>query len=76
MASGNKDWTRDEHILAFNLYCKLPFGKFHRNNPDVIALANLIHRTPSSVAMKLGNIEGEMVMFSERLYGIPFNQYG
>lgn len=51
-----RDWTRDELILAMNLYCQLPFGKLHRGNPDIIALANAIGRTPSSVAMKLGNL--------------------
>lgn len=22
-------WTREEHILAFNLYCKIPFSKIN-----------------------------------------------
>ena len=43
-------------ILAINLYSKLPFGKFHKNNPEVIKLAELIGRTPSSVGLKLGNL--------------------
>ena len=55
MKEGQKLWTRDELILAINLYCKLPFGRLHRLNPDVINLANLIGRTPSSVAYKLVN---------------------
>ncbi|MDE3741771.1 HNH endonuclease [Maribacter polysaccharolyticus] len=55
MKKGQKLWTRDELILAINLYCKLPFGKLHRLNPQVIHLAGLIGRTPSSVAFKLGN---------------------
>lgn len=48
-------WTREELILAFNLYLKLPFGKMHKNTPEVIVLAHLIGRTPSSIAMRLGN---------------------
>ncbi|RZK17480.1 MAG: HNH endonuclease [Flavobacterium sp.] len=56
MKEGQKLWTRDELILAINLYCKIPFGKMHRTNPEVIALATLIGRTPSSVAFKLGNL--------------------
>ena len=48
-------WTKDELILAFNLYLKLPFGKMHRSNPDIINLAELIDRTPSSIAMRLVN---------------------
>ncbi len=48
-------WTREELILAFNLYMKIPFGKYHRGNPDVIQLAKLMTRTPSAVAMRLSN---------------------
>ena len=48
-------WTREELILAFNLYLKLPFGKMHKGNPEVINLSRLINRTPSSVAMRLTN---------------------
>ena len=29
MVAQHKDWTREEHILAFNLYCKIPFGQIH-----------------------------------------------
>lgn len=55
MKEGQKLWTREELILAINLYCKLPFGKLHRNNPDVINLSKLIGRTANSVAFKLVN---------------------
>lgn len=55
MKTGQKLWTRQELILAINLYCKLPFGKLHSKNPDVIKLADLIGRTPNSVAYKLVN---------------------
>ena len=48
-------WTREELILAFNLYCKIPFGKMHSRNPDVINLATLLERTPSAVSWKLAN---------------------
>jgi putative restriction endonuclease len=26
-------WTRDELIIAFNLYCKIPFGSIDETNP-------------------------------------------
>ena len=42
-------------ILALNLYLKTPFGKMHKNNPDVIKTANLIGRTPDAVAYRLVN---------------------
>ena len=51
-----KNWSREETIVAFNLYCKIPFGKINKSNPDVIRLAKIICRTPSSVGMKLGNL--------------------
>lgn len=55
MKEGQKLWTREELILAVNLYCKLPFGRLHNRNPEVINLANLIGRTSGSVAYKLVN---------------------
>lgn len=48
-------WTRDQLLIAFNLYCKIPFSKTKANNPFVIEVAGLIGRSPASVAMKLGN---------------------
>ncbi|MFY8069331.1 MAG: HNH endonuclease [Flavobacterium sp.] len=48
-------WTREELILAFNLYLKIPFGKMHSTNKEVIHLANLVDRTPNSIALRLVN---------------------
>ena len=50
-----RNWTRTELILAINLYCKTPFGRIHNRNPEIIKLAKLIDRTPSSVSYKLAN---------------------
>ena len=50
-----KLWSREELILAFNLYLKTPFGKMHSTNKEVIHLAHLIGRTPNSVALRLVN---------------------
>ncbi len=50
-----KNWSRDELILAFNLYCKTPFGRIHIHNPDIIDLAKIIGRTPSAVSWKMAN---------------------
>lgn len=55
MTSERRPWTWEERLVVFNLYCKLSFGKFHRNNQSVIDIAALIQRTPSAVAMKLVN---------------------
>lgn len=51
-----KNWSREETILAFDLYCKMPFSKIHYSNPEIIKLAQLINRSPSAVAMKMCNL--------------------
>jgi putative restriction endonuclease len=48
-------WTREHFLIALNLYCKLPFGRFDRTNKLVIQVASRMGRTPSSLAMKLSN---------------------
>jgi putative restriction endonuclease len=42
-------------MLAFELYCRIPFQKTKANNPAVIKLATILGRTPASIARKLGN---------------------
>lgn len=48
-------WTREQTIIAFNLYCEIPFGQAHSRNAKVQKVAKLIGRTPGAVARKLGN---------------------
>jgi putative restriction endonuclease len=55
MKEGQTLWTKDELILAINLYSKLTFGQMSQGNHDIIELAQLIGRTPGSVAYKLVN---------------------
>ena len=50
-----KNWTRDELIVAFNLYCRIPFGRIHNRNPEIVALAKALGRTPSALSWKLAN---------------------
>lgn len=50
-----KKWTRDELLIALNLYHKLTFGQLHARNPVVQSLAEKLGRTPGSVGMKLCN---------------------
>lgn len=72
MKKGQKLWTREELILAFNLYWKLPFGKLHSRTPEIIKLANLIGRTPSAVGRKLGNFASFDPSLKERgVGGLP-----
>lgn len=49
-------WTREQVLVALNLYCQMPFGKMHKGNPDIIQVAKLIGRTPDALAMKLTNL--------------------
>ena len=51
-----RPWSRDELLLAFALYLKLPFGQLHARNPEIAAQAARIDRTASALAMKLVNI--------------------
>jgi putative restriction endonuclease len=53
--SERTNWSREEHILAFNLYCKIPFGRQHSRAPEIIELARLLGRSAGSVALKLNN---------------------
>ena len=51
-----RNWSREETLLAFNLYCRIPFSKATKSNNEVRKLAELLGRTPGAVAMKLGNL--------------------
>lgn len=59
-------WSRDEMILALNLYLKMPFGKMHKTNPEVIRVAKLIGRTPDAVAYRLVNYASCDSMLKQR----------
>jgi hypothetical protein len=48
-------WNRDQLLMALRLYMRLPFGKLHAKNPEIIALAERIGRSPAALAMKACN---------------------
>ena len=54
MAKSN-NWTREETIVAFNVYCKVPFKNSSKTNAIIIKYANIIGRSPSALNMKVGN---------------------
>lgn len=54
MSSGRR-WTRDELLVALNLYHKLTFGQLHARQPAIITLAEKLGRSANSLAMKLVN---------------------
>jgi len=55
MADARKRWTREELLLALELYWRTPFGRQHSSHPPIVALAEKIGRKPGAVAMKLSN---------------------
>jgi putative restriction endonuclease len=55
MKPGQTLWTKEQLLLAINLYSKIRFGQMHASNNEVQDLAAIIDRSPSAVARKLGN---------------------
>jgi putative restriction endonuclease len=51
-----RPWTRRELILAFSLYSRIPFGRIHERNPEIIELAAHLGRTPGALSYKLANL--------------------
>jgi 5-methylcytosine-specific restriction protein A len=67
----NPNWTREELILALELYYQLDQGQMHKGNPDLINVSNELRglnihkdipdpikfRNPNSIARRLGNFK-------------------
>lgn len=51
----NNNWTKEETIVAFNAYCKVPFKNTSKTHPIIIKYAKIIGRSPSALNMKIGN---------------------
>lgn len=56
MPDRRRAWSKEETIVAFNIYCKIAFSKATKTNPTIISNAKLLGRTPSALAMKIGNL--------------------
>ena len=66
----NPDWTRDEIILALDLYFRVDYRRVAKDDPAILALSDLLNclpihsdrpntakfRNPNGVYMKLGNL--------------------
>ena len=50
------NWTRQQLLVAFDLYCRIPFGRITSRNTEIIRVAGLIGRAPAGLSMKMGNI--------------------
>lgn len=55
MKKNNQRWTREQTVIAFNLYCKIPFNRVASSHPEIIKIAKVIGRSVNSVKMKIGN---------------------
>lgn len=53
--SPRRDWTRNELLVALDLYCRTPFGQLYAKNPKIVEVSKSIGRTPSAIAMKACN---------------------
>lgn len=53
--NARKRWTREELLVALNIYHKLTFGQLHARQPVIMALAEKLGRGANSVALKLCN---------------------
>lgn len=53
--SVRNNWTREEHVIAFNLYSQIPFGTIHVRNPKIQELARILRRSVGAVSRKLAN---------------------
>jgi len=49
------DWSRDHLLIAMHFYCQIPFGQISHSNRMIVAVAERMGRTPSSLSMKMCN---------------------
>lgn len=67
-----KSWTRDELLVALNLYHKLTFGQLHARNPVIVAFAEKLGRSANSIALKLVNLASlDPVLQLRGIKGMP-----
>ena len=71
MTSG-KRWSRDELLVALNIYRKLAFGQLHARNPAIIEVAEKLGRPAGSLAMKLCNLASlDPALKARGIRGLP-----
>jgi putative restriction endonuclease len=51
-----KAWTREDTIIAYALYCVIPFSKVNNSNQTIKDAAEIIGRSPASLKMKICNL--------------------
>ncbi|MBO4587548.1 MAG: HNH endonuclease [Bacteroidales bacterium] len=50
------NWTREETIVALNVYCKIPFKNSSARHPLIKEYAKIIGRSPAALNLKIGNL--------------------
>ena len=51
-----KPWTREDTIIAYALYCVIPFSKVGNSNQTIKDAANVLGRSSASLKMKICNL--------------------
>lgn len=56
--AARRDWTREEIMLALELYCTIPSEELNTNNEQIVTLAKTIGRTENSVMLQDSEPQG------------------
>ena len=56
MAGKREIWTEEQITVVFYEYCRKPFGQFSSTKEFVVKLGELLHRSPSAIVRKVGNL--------------------
>lgn len=65
------NWTREQVIVALNVYCKIPFKNSSARHPLVKEYAMLLGRTPAALNLKIGNLGSfDPVLRSKNIVGL------
>jgi putative restriction endonuclease len=65
-------WSREETLIAFNLYCRTPFGQLRSQNPEIIEVAAALGRSPSALSMKCCNLAAfDEALRARGIKGLP-----
>jgi hypothetical protein len=67
-----RNWSREETLLAFRLYCQTPRHRLDRSNAEIVRIAHRLDRTPDAVVMKAFNLAAaDPVMIAQGRAGLP-----
>jgi len=51
----SNSWSKEDLMLAYNLYCKIPIECIDKNNIEIIKFAELLNKTPKEIAKRFKN---------------------